>query len=107
VQEWGAEDLVDVVELLTSELVTNMLRSAVTPFRIDILLTPTFAQVRVHVEGEQPDEAVDATDRAASFGAQLMRVLAGAPGSAVSGLGTDRWFIVGRDDGPPGRAPAS
>jgi len=95
-QGWHAtEDTVDLVALLVSELVTNVVLHAGTPCELAILEGPS---LRVEVEDGNPDLPVQKhydTEAGSGRGLHLLEVLSDRFGTDLTPQGKRVWFEVG------------
>lgn len=92
----------DVVTLLTSELVTNAVVHADTPYVVDVVVGTGWLRVAVRDRCGAPAHRADRGEAAESGrGMQLVAALAGSWGSSCSGDGKEVWFEV--DVGADGR----
>lgn len=99
---WHLEELRDVAVLLTSELATNAVVHARTPFRLTVQLDGV---VTVEVADGSPgvpkvEEAVVDDDR--GRGLALVEKLASSWGSRTEGSGKTVWFVLELPDRPGG-----
>jgi len=88
-----ADDFVELVLLLTSELVTNAYRHAGTETRVSVRLDDDCARVEVHDVGRgEPELRPLDTDRVDGRGLQIVDALADRWGYQSNAGGTDVWF---------------
>ncbi|GGN88873.1 hypothetical protein GCM10011579_083030 [Streptomyces albiflavescens] len=91
--DWGLGDLTDTAELLVSEVVTNSLRHAPGPLRLNLRICDS----RLRCEVEDVNDAAP-TRRAADVvaeggrGTELLDLLADAWGSTATATGKTTWF---------------
>jgi anti-sigma regulatory factor (Ser/Thr protein kinase) len=91
---WDLEDLVDTATLLTSELATNAILHARTPFRLSILLD---GDLTIEVADGSPDQpAADQADPGAERGRglQVLNALADRWGTRPEAEGKTVWFSL-------------
>lgn len=102
-QRWDFADVLDTVNLLVSELVTNVVVHARSEAEVAVLLTPDSLRVEVSDESDAPPAPRDAGDEATSGrGMALVEMLATAWGVTQREVGKTIWFEVPR---PPSTAP--
>ena len=90
---WGLGDLADTVELLVSELVTNALRHARGPVRMNLRVAQ--AHLRCEVEDISSRAAVRRvadTDAEGGRGMEILDLLSDAWGSDLTATGKTTWF---------------
>jgi anti-sigma regulatory factor (Ser/Thr protein kinase) len=85
---WALDDLVDVVTLLTSELVTNAVLHARTAFTVRAVFDDP--ELRVEVSDGGREHLYPATDDPYAAGGRGLLLVAAL---------ADRWGITGRPDG--------
>ena len=96
-QRWDHEHLLDTVNLLVSELVTNVVVHARSEAEVAVLLTPEVLRVEVSDESSAPPTPRDADDDATSGrGMALIDMLATAWGVTQRAVGKTIWFEVPR-----------
>ncbi|MFE0630947.1 ATP-binding protein [Streptomyces sp. NPDC058864] len=91
--EWGLDALADTVELLVSELVTNALRHARGPVRLNLLVQD--ASLRCEVEDVSPRAAVRraaGSDAEGGRGMEILDLLSDAWGTDRTATGKTTWF---------------
>ncbi|MFF7215121.1 ATP-binding protein [Streptomyces sp. NPDC008238] len=91
--EWGLGDLADTVELLVSELVTNALRHARGPVRLNLRVQE--ARLRCEVEDVSPRAAVRRvadSEAEGGRGMEILDLLSDAWGSDRTATGKTTWF---------------
>lgn len=105
---WDMDDLVDVAELLTSELVTNAVLHAGTAFRVAVEAEPPVARVEVS-DGriDPPVPTVPARDHDHGRGLMLVEALASQWGSRVVDGGKVVWFALTSALAEPGGRSAA
>jgi anti-sigma regulatory factor (Ser/Thr protein kinase) len=93
-RRWGcSDDFIELVLLLTSELVTNAYRHAGTETRVSVRLDDDCARVEVHDVGRgEPELRPLDTDRTDGRGLQIVDALADRWGYHSNAGGTDVWF---------------
>jgi anti-sigma regulatory factor (Ser/Thr protein kinase) len=93
-RRWGCpDDFIELVLLLTSELVTNAYRHAGTETRVSVRLDDDCARVEVHDVGRgEPELRPLDTDRTDGRGLQIVDALADRWGYHSTAAGTDVWF---------------
>ena len=100
---WGVpSEVIDVVTLLTSELITNAVRHAPPP--LDVRCSRTDTAIRVEVSDSDPTlprRARPDFDALSGRGLWLLDALAGAWGHYTAGTGKRVWFEVRTDEPPP------
>ena len=97
---WDADDLTEVAELLTAELVTNVVSHAVTAADVALLWDERTLRVEIRdgsrvlpaIRGQAADEH--------GRGLRIVSALAGQWGTRRLGAGKTVWFTVTRQDGP-------
>jgi anti-sigma regulatory factor (Ser/Thr protein kinase) len=103
--DWALGDLTETAELLVSEVVTNALRHAIGPLRLNLRVRS--ARLRCEVEDTNPAgpvrRVVDA-DSEGGRGTKLLDLLAAAWGSTRTATGKTTWFELAATR-PCGRAP--
>ncbi|WP_107055486.1 ATP-binding protein [Streptomyces sp. NRRL S-1824] len=93
VGEWSLNELADSVELLVSEMVTNSLRHARGPVRLNLQVRGS--HLRCEVEDTSSDGPVRRTacaDAEGGRGMELLDLLAEAWGSSRTATGKTLWF---------------
>lgn len=92
-EEWGVDaDTVDTVVLLVSELATNAVLHARTPFTV-VIDQIRGVRVEVHDGDPRPPHARDyGPDAASGRGLHLVEALATTSGTEVSARGKAVWF---------------
>ncbi|MFD3493943.1 ATP-binding protein [Streptomyces sp. NPDC058690] len=93
VGEWSLNELADTVELLVSEMVTNSLRHARGPVRLNLQVRGS--HLRCEVEDTNSDGPVRRTARADAEGGrgmELLDLLAETWGSSRTPTGKTLWF---------------
>jgi len=95
---WHADDLCDVAELLTSELVTNVVRHAATP--VSLALRWDVPRLRVAVGDGSPTLPVVATRATlgGGYGLRLVTRLATDWGVTPTPEGKVVWFVLDREE---------
>ena len=93
-RRWGcSDDFIELVLLLTSELVTNAYRHAGTETRVSVRLDDDCARVEVRDVGRgEPELRPLDTDRTDGRGLQIVDALADRWGYTSNAGGTDVWF---------------
>ncbi|MFJ6632621.1 ATP-binding protein [Streptomyces sp. NPDC091376] len=92
-QEWDLTDLTDTAELLVSELVTNALRHAHGPVRLNLRVSED--RLRCEVEDTNdaaPVRRIACMEAEGGRGAELLDLLSQAWGSFHTGTGKTTWF---------------
>jgi anti-sigma regulatory factor (Ser/Thr protein kinase) len=97
-RRWGCpDDFVELVLLLTSELVTNAYRHAGTETRVSVRLDGECARIEVRDVGRgEPELRPIDTDRVDGRGLQIVDALADRWGSHSNAGGTVVWFELVR-----------
>lgn len=92
---WEMDDLVEVAQLLTSELVTNVVLHAKTAFQVAVEAEPPVARVEVHDAVEHlPVRAPAPLESEHGRGLMLVEALASQWGSRVADGGKVVWFSL-------------
>ncbi|WP_374328814.1 ATP-binding protein [Streptomyces sp. PSKA30] len=91
----GDDDLVATAELLVSELATNALLHAATPFRLTLTAAHGVLRCEVADRGRRPPRVVDAGTSESGRGMFLVDALARHWGHHQDGPGTTVWFELG------------
>lgn len=105
--EWELPSLVDATTLVVSELATNAVLHARTPFRVT-LRTVGSGGVRVEVQDDNPRPPVRAADDEGATSGRGMHVVVGSAsswGTSTDDSGKIVWAEIGAaplDDGPDG-----
>ena len=103
-----SRDLLDAVELMASELVTNCVRHAQTCF--ELIIDDAHSQIRVEVRdaghGRPVPRSPAPTDRTGR-GLRIVEAMAEAWGVDLSSSGKTVWFTVPHHAGSPAHAPPS
>jgi anti-sigma regulatory factor (Ser/Thr protein kinase) len=73
---WDADDLTDIAELLTSELVTNAIRHAMTNVDLHLAWSPPTLRIAVHDQAHAAPVMVETPDEHGGFGLHLITALA-------------------------------
>jgi DNA-binding NarL/FixJ family response regulator len=95
------EELVGVVELLVTELVTNSVIHAASAPRVEVELHPDRVRIAVHdADPTMPQPRVPDVDRPGGRGLGLVDRLATRWGAAPSDRGKVVWFELERPTGP-------
>lgn len=98
-RRWECEGLLDTVNLLVSELVTNSVLHARSEPDVAVLLTPDAVRIEVSDQGGALPDVVEPSDEATSGrGLALVETLSSAWGVEASPGGKTVWFEVGRPD---------
>ena len=95
--EWELADLVDATLLATSELVTNAVLHARTPFRVT-LRADSSTGVRVEVTDDNPRPPVRAADDEGATSGRGLQVVVGVAsgwGTVSDGTGKTVWAEIG------------
>ncbi|MHC3468082.1 ATP-binding protein [Streptomyces sp. 7R007] len=95
---WGLadrEDVADVAELLVSELATNALVHAATPFRLTLSAAHGVLRCEVHDTGRRVPRLLDAGTAESGRGLFLVDALALRWGCHREGDGKTVWFELG------------
>lgn len=106
---WGADEMIDDAVLLTSELATNAVMHAGTPFEVICHGGESWVQVEV-VDGH-PDRALPAPghgadpDRSSGRGLLMPAALAAAWGVSYAADSKTVWFRLRSSPVPPPRRP--
>lgn len=96
---WECEDLLDTVNLLVSELVTNSVLHANSAPDVAVLLKPDTVRIEVTDDsGDLPAVKGPSEEETSGRGLALVESLAEAWGVELSGGGKTVWFEVGRPD---------
>jgi anti-sigma regulatory factor (Ser/Thr protein kinase) len=97
-RRWAcSDDLVELVLLLTSELVTNAYRHARTETRVAVRFDRACVRIEVRdVGGGRPELRPVDTDRVDGRGLQIVDALADRWGYDTHDGGTAVWFELGR-----------
>ncbi|MGW3248807.1 ATP-binding protein [Streptomyces sp. NPDC001070] len=93
VREWSLDELTDTVELLVSELVTNALRHARGPVRLNLRVEG--ARLRCEVEdvsSAAPVRRAAETDAEGGRGIEILDLLSAAWGTDRTATGKTTWF---------------
>lgn len=107
-RRWECDGLLDTVNLLVSELVTNSVLHAGSAPDIAVLLKPDAVRIEVSDEGGTlPDVAEAAADATSGRGLALVEALASAWGVEDLPGGKTVWFEVSRPDVMPRREQQS
>jgi anti-sigma regulatory factor (Ser/Thr protein kinase) len=104
-QLWNADELCEVAELLTTELVVNVVRHAVTTVDVNVLWDDPTLRVEVYDGSPTLPALVDEPGEAGGYGLRLIATLAREWGVKRTEGGKVVWFRVERGDGmdhPPG-----
>ncbi|UXY29622.1 ATP-binding protein [Streptomyces sp. HUAS TT20] len=100
-EEWGLaerDEVVDVAELLVSELATNALRHASSPFRLTLLASHGVLRCEVADTDRRTPEVLDAGIAESGRGMTLVDALARRWGCHQDGPGKTVWFELGTCD---------
>ncbi|MEV0178108.1 ATP-binding protein [Streptomyces sp. NPDC050625] len=100
-EEWGLaerDEVVDVAELLVSELATNALRHAASPFRLTLLASHGVLRCEVADTDHRAPEVLDAGITESGRGMTLVHALARRWGCHREGPGETVWFELGTCD---------
>lgn len=95
--EWELAELADAATLIASELATNAVLHARTPYRVTVGTTDT-AGVRVEVFDDNPRPPVRAADddgATSGRGLQVLVAVASSWGTASDGTGKTVWAEIG------------
>lgn len=96
---WDCHDVLDTINLLVSELVTNVVVHARTEAEVAVLLTPSSLRVEVSDESAAaPAPRVAARTDTSGRGLELVEAMATAWGITPRGTGKTIWFEVPRPD---------
>lgn len=96
---WGAEDLADAARLCTSELATNALLHARSPFRLAMTMEPPELLVTVHDDSPAPPKLTQAPDDATyGRGLRLVQAMAADWGWQPTNAGKAVWFRLKQQD---------
>lgn len=93
---WNADELCDVAELLTTELVANVARHAVTSVDVTVLWDDPMLRVEVHDESSNLPALVDEPGEDGGYGLRLISALAREWGVTRTDRGKAVWFQVDR-----------
>jgi two-component sensor histidine kinase len=96
---WHADELVDVAQLLTTELIVNVVRHAVTSIDLSISWDDPSLRVEVHDGSSTLPVVVDEPGEGGGYGLRLISELARAWGVTQTDNGKIVWFTVERGDG--------
>jgi hypothetical protein len=97
---WNADDLTEVAELLTAELVTNVVCHAVTAFDVELSWDEPTLRVEVR-DGSTVLPAIgDMPSGEGGRGLRIVSALARQWGARRVGEGKTVWFTVERRDAP-------
>jgi anti-sigma regulatory factor (Ser/Thr protein kinase) len=103
-----SRDLLDAVELMASELVTNCVHHAQTCF--ELIIEDAHSQIRVEVrdtgQGRPLPRSPAPTDRTGR-GLRIVEAMADAWGVDLSSSGKTVWFTVPHNAGSPAHAKPS
>ncbi|MCX4883287.1 MULTISPECIES: ATP-binding protein [unclassified Streptomyces] len=97
-EKWGLtdrEDLVDVAELLVSELATNALLHSASRFRLTLSAAHGVLRCEVHDTGRRTPQVLDAGASESGRGVFLVNALARRWGCHQDGPGKTVWFELG------------
>jgi anti-sigma regulatory factor (Ser/Thr protein kinase) len=95
---WNADELCDVAELLTTELVANVARHAVTSVDVNVLWDDPTLRVEVHDASSDLPALVDEPGEDGGYGLRLISALAREWGVTRTDGGKAVWFRVDRGD---------
>ena len=107
---WDRDDVVEVAELLTSELVSNAVVHARTAFTVSVQADPPVARIEVHdrLPSLPMPEAAPADESEHGRGLLLVEALASQWGARVAEGGKVVWFVLrsALQDAVEGSSPA-
>lgn len=96
---WDLSDLLDAVELATSELVTNAVLHARTGIRLEVVRDGDGVRIQVSDDSDAlPVQRTYGGDATTGRGLSLVHALAREVGVEVSRGGKTVWFTIHRDD---------
>jgi anti-sigma regulatory factor (Ser/Thr protein kinase) len=98
-RRWECGDVLDIVNILVSELVTNAITHAKSEADVTVLLTPTSIRIEVTDTGggtPQPKELVQ--EGTSGRGLAIVEVMSSAWGVVAREQGKTVWFEVPRLD---------
>jgi anti-sigma regulatory factor (Ser/Thr protein kinase) len=97
---WNADDLTEVAELLTAELVTNVVCHAVTSADVALLWDEPTLRVEIRDGSAILPAITDLPKDEHGRGLHIVSALARQWGTRRLGEGKTVWFTVTRQDGP-------
>jgi DNA-binding NarL/FixJ family response regulator len=100
-RRWQCGDVLDIVNILVSELVTNAITHAKSEAEVTVLLTPTSIRIEVTDTGEGTPQAKELVHEGTSGrGLAIVDVMSSAWGVEPRERGKTVWFEVPRLDQP-------
>ena len=97
---WNADDLTEVAELLTAELVTNVVCHAVTSADVELLWDEPTLRVEIRDGSPVLPAITDLPGDEHGRGLRIVSALARQWGTHRLSEGKTVWFTVTRQDGP-------